>query len=118
MAISAELIKDLRQQSGVGILKCKEALSETDGNLEKELGFKTKREVQEYGVENFVYKCKERVKKYSNIQTSQSLRLGYWMDWDNSYYTMSDENNYTIWAFLKKLFNDGKIYQGSDVGMS
>ena len=35
MAISAELIKDLRQRSGVGILKCKEALSETDGNLEK-----------------------------------------------------------------------------------
>ena len=30
------------------------------------------------------------------------------MDWDNSYYTMSDENNYTIWGFLKKLF-DGRI---------
>ena len=37
------------------------------------------------------------------------------MDWDNSYFTMSDENNYTIWAFLKKLFNDDKIYRGSDV---
>ncbi len=65
--------------------------------VEKELGFKTKREVLEYGLENFVNKCKERVHKYSDIQTQQSKRLGYWMDWDNSYYTMSDENNYTIW---------------------
>ena len=61
--------------------------------VEKELGFKTKRDVQEYGVEKFVNKCKERVQKYSKIQTNQSRRLGYWMDWDNSYYTMSDENN-------------------------
>ena len=37
------------------------------------------------------------------------------MDWEDSYYTMSDENNYTIWAFLKKLFDDGKIYRGTDV---
>ena len=37
------------------------------------------------------------------------------MDWDNSYYTMSDENNYTIWSMLKKLFEDGKIYRGMDV---
>ena len=37
------------------------------------------------------------------------------MDWDNSYFTMSDENNYTIWSFLKQLFNEGKIYRGSDV---
>ena len=42
--------------------------------------------------------------KYSKIQTEQSKRLGYWMDWDNSYYTMSDENNYSIWTFLKNPF--------------
>ena len=59
--------------------------------------------------------CKERVKKYSAIQTEQSKRLGYWMDWENSYYTMSDENNYTIWSFLKKLWLEGKVYRGSDV---
>ena len=59
--------------------------------------------------------CKDRVTKFSKIQTEQSKRLGYWMDWDNSYYTMSDENNYTIWGFLKKLFDEGKIYRGTDV---
>jgi isoleucyl-tRNA synthetase len=83
--------------------------------VEKELGFKSKREVEEFGIEKFVKMCKERVDKFSAVQTEQSKRLGYSMDWDNSYYTMSDENNYTIWGFLKKLFEDGKIYRGSDV---
>ena len=83
--------------------------------VEKELGFKSKKEVEEFGIEKFVKMCKARVDKFSAVQTEQSKRLGYWMDWDNSYYTMSDENNYTIWGFLKKLFDDGKIYRGSDV---
>ncbi|MGC9365146.1 MAG: isoleucine--tRNA ligase [Fidelibacterota bacterium] len=83
--------------------------------VEKELGFKSKTDIEEYGIENFVTKCKERVYKYSQIQTAQSIRLGYWMDWDNSYYTMSDENNYTIWLFLKKCHEKGWIYKGHDV---
>src|SRR4030066_1680087 len=70
--------------------------------VEKELGFKTKKDIEDYGIEKFVNLCKERVKKYSKIQTEQSIRLGQWMDWENSYYTMSEENNYSIWAFLKK----------------
>ena len=83
--------------------------------VEKELGIKSKKEVEELGIEKFVNLCKERVTKYSDVQTDQSKRLGYWMDWENSYYTMSDENNYAIWAFLKKLFNEEKIYRGTDV---
>lgn len=83
--------------------------------VEKELGFKSKKEVEDFGIEKFVNMCKARVDKFSGVQTEQSKRLGYWMDWDDSYYTMSDENNYTIWGFLKKLFNEGKIYRGSDV---
>ena len=83
--------------------------------VEKELGFKSKKEVEEYGIEKFVNMCKERVRKYSAVQTEQSKRLGYWMDWNDSYYTMSNENNYTIWGFLKKLSDQGKIYRGSDV---
>lgn len=83
--------------------------------VEKELGFKSKKDIEEFGIEKFVNLCKERVEKYSKIQTEQSKRLGYWMDWDNSYYTMSEENNYTIWLYLKKLFNRGKIRKGFDV---
>ena len=83
--------------------------------VEKEHGFKSKTDIEEFGIEKFVQACKDRVVKYSKIQTEQSKRLGYWMDWDNSYYTMSDENNYTIWHFLKKAYDRGLIYKGHDV---
>ncbi len=83
--------------------------------VEKELGLKNKREIESYGIANFVERCKQRVWKYSARQTEQSIRLGYWMDWDNSYYTMSDENNYTIWHFLKTCHERGWIYKGHDV---
>jgi len=83
--------------------------------VEKELDFKTKKDIEDFGIENFVKKCKERVLKYSKIQTDQSKRLGQWMDWDNSYYTMSDENNFAIWHFLKKCHQKGLIYKGRDV---
>ncbi len=83
--------------------------------VEKELGFKSKKDIEEYGIARFVEKCKERVRKFSGIQTDQSIRLGYWMDWDNSYFTMSDENNFTIWTFLRKCHDNGWIYKGDDV---
>ena len=101
---------ELRYQNG---FDCQGLWVEVE--VEKELGFKSKRDVEEYGIEKFLNLCKDRVRKYSAIQTEQSKRLGYWMDWDNSYYTMSDENNYTIWSMLKKLFEDDKIYRGMDV---
>ena len=82
--------------------------------VEKEKGFTSKKDIESYGIANFVNDCKARVEKYSAIQTEQSKRLGYFMDWDNSYYTMSEENNYMIWHFLKRCFEDGLIYQGRD----
>jgi isoleucyl-tRNA synthetase len=82
--------------------------------VEKELGFKTKKDIEVYGIGKFVEKCKERVLKYSAIQTAQSQRLGQWMDWEHSYYTMSDENNYAIWHFLKKCWELGYLYKGRD----
>ena len=101
---------DLRYQNG---FDCQGLWVEVE--VEKELGFKSKKDIEDFGIEKFVNMCKDRVTKFSKIQTEQSKRLGYWMDWDNSYYTMSDENNYTIWGFLKKLFDEGKIYRGTDV---
>ena len=66
--------------------------------------------------------------KFARVQTEQSIRLGYWMNWDRtdadwakppderkSYFTMSEENNYTIWSFLKKCHERGLIYRGYDV---
>ncbi|HLA04046.1 MAG TPA: class I tRNA ligase family protein, partial [Patescibacteria group bacterium] len=82
--------------------------------VEKELGFKNKKDIEKYGIAKFVEKCKERVKKYSQMQTEQSMRLGYFMDWDNSYHTSSDENNYAIWNFLKVCNQKGYLYKGRD----
>jgi len=83
--------------------------------VEKEHGFTSKKDILDYGVDRFVEECKARVKKFAAIQTEQSKRLGYWMDWDNSYYTNSDENNYTIWYFLKRCWEQGWVYKGHDV---
>ncbi len=82
--------------------------------VEKELGFKSKKDIEAFGVANFVNKCKERVMKYSAIQTEQTKRLGNFMDWENSYYTMSDQNNYAIWNFLKVCWERGFLYKGHD----
>jgi isoleucyl-tRNA synthetase len=82
--------------------------------VEKEHGFATKQDIEAYGMDRFVEDCKARVLKYSAIQTEQSVRLGYWMDWDHSYFTMSDENNFTIWSFLKKCHERGHVHKGLD----
>ncbi|HYV35549.1 MAG TPA: isoleucine--tRNA ligase [Gemmataceae bacterium] len=101
--------------------------------VEKELKLQSKRDIESLvpgdrfaSIDKFVNECKARVDKFAKIQTAQSIRLGYWMDWDReedwskpadqrrSYFTMSEENNYTIWAFLKKCHERGLIYRGYD----
>lgn len=83
--------------------------------VERELGFNSKRDIESYGIANFIRKCKESAFHYARIQTDQSKRLGYFMDWDNSYYTLSDENNYAVWLFLKTCHQNGWLYKGHDV---
>ncbi len=51
-------------------------------NVEKDLGFKTKKDIEDYGLAQFVLLCKQRVLNYAAVQTEQSLRLGMWMDWN------------------------------------
>lgn len=89
--------------------------------VEKELGLKNKKDIENLvagnkfkSLEKFINLCKERVKKYSTVQTEQSKRLGYFMDWDNSYHTSSDENNYAIWSFIKTVHTKGWLYKGRD----
>ena len=59
--------------------------------------------------------CRERVTHFADIQTEQSRRLGQWMDWPNSYYTMSDDNIAYIWHFLKECHARGWIDLGHRV---
>ena len=75
--------------------------------VEKELGFETKKDIEAYGMDKFTRKCVDRVKKFSGIITEQSKRLGQWMDWDNSYYTNTDLNIQGIWHFLKTCNDNG-----------
>ncbi len=82
-----------------------------EDEVEKELGFKTKHDIEEYGLDKFTEKCIDRVKKFSGVITEQSKRLGQWMDWDNSYFTYTDENIQGIWLFLKKCHEGGWIRQ-------
>lgn len=51
--------------------------------VEKELGFKSKRDIEAYGLAEFVRLCKMRVLRFAAVQTEQSIRLGYWTDWNN-----------------------------------
>ena len=81
---------------------------------EKDLGLKNKQDIEKFGILNFVKSCKKRVEKFSKVQTQQSIRLGYWMDWNNSYYTMTDSNNLHNWFLLKKYFENGWLYKGED----
>jgi isoleucyl-tRNA synthetase len=129
--------------------------------VEKELDFKSKQDIEDYGIARFVRKCRERVLRYAAVQTEQSIRLAYWMDWNNpellrelaeklmddpdqeitvegpegpvtdtvegivarlgmpelggSYFTFSDENNYMIWTMLKRCWEEGWLYKGTDV---
>ena len=78
-------------------------------NVEKELGLNGKPEIVNYGIDKFTNKCIERVNYYANEITNQSIRMGQFMDWENSYFTNSDSNITAIWAFLKKCNEKGWI---------
>src|SRR5436309_13570494 len=100
---------ELRYQNG---FDCQGLWVEVE--VEKALELKSKRDIEELvpgdpfaSIAQFVQECKDRVNKYARIQTEQSIRLGYWMDWDRtdadwakdpdlrkSYFTMSGANNY------------------------
>jgi isoleucyl-tRNA synthetase len=81
--------------------------------VEKELGFKSKQDIEDYGISEFTDRCMERVSKYSKIITEQSKRLGQWMDWENSYYTNTDQNIEGIWQFLKVCHGNGWLKKAS-----
>jgi isoleucyl-tRNA synthetase len=69
--------RELRYQNG---FDCQGLWVEVE--VEKALGFRSKKDIEDYGLDQFVRKCKERVLRFAAVQTEQSMRLGYWMDWD------------------------------------
>jgi len=70
--------REVRNQNG---FDCQGLWVEVE--VEKELGFDSKREIEEYGIADFVKRCKQRVLTYAAVQTEQSKRLGMWTEWDD-----------------------------------
>ncbi|MFX1536296.1 MAG: isoleucine--tRNA ligase [Promethearchaeota archaeon] len=79
--------------------------------VEKALGLNSKNDILDIGLKAFVGHCKARVNKYSKIITEQSKQLGQQMDWDNSYFTHTDQNIEHIWYFLKTCYDKDWLYQ-------
>ncbi len=71
--------RELRYQQG---FDCQGLWVEVE--VEKEKGFQSKKDIEAYGLDRFVRECKARVLRFSGVQTDQSIRLGYWMDWNDS----------------------------------
>jgi isoleucyl-tRNA synthetase len=80
--------------------------------VERELGLNSKREIEEYGLERFARKCREKVAWSATELTRGSRRLGQWMDWGNDYFTFSDTNIEYIWRFLQIVHERGWLYLG------
>ncbi len=80
--------------------------------VERSLGLNSKREIEEFGLEEFARRCRDVVVESSAALTRGSIRLGQWMDWGRDYFTFSDTNIEYIWKFLKIVHGRGWLYMG------
>ena len=83
--------------------------------IEKSLGISGKEQIEEYGVEKFVKKCKESVFTYVHMWEEMTNKVGYWVDMENPYVTY--HNNYieSVWWALKQMWEKGLLYEGHKV---
>ena len=83
--------------------------------IEKKLGISGKQQIEEYGVEKFVKKCKESVFTYVHMWEEMTNKVGYWVDMENPYVTY--HNNYieSVWWALKQMWEKGLLYEGHKV---
>ena len=83
--------------------------------IEKELGSSGKTQIEEYGIEEFIKKCKESVWKYEEEWRKMSDRVGYWVDMENPYVTYYNSYIESIWWALKKIWDQNLIYKGHKI---
>ncbi len=83
--------------------------------VEKELGFNSKKDIEEYGIEEFNKKCKESVWKNEKAFSDLTKEMGQFIDLEHPYVTY--DNNYieTEWWILKKFFDEGLFYEGHKI---
>ena len=83
--------------------------------VEKELGFSGKEEIEKYGVAEFNQRCRESVFRYVREWEALTDRIGFWVDLEKSYVTLRNEYIESIWWILKQLWERDFIYQGYKV---
>ena len=83
--------------------------------VEKELGISGKQEIEKYGVEKFIKKCKESVFTYEEEWRKLSERVGFWIDMDNPYITYKNEYIESVWWALRQIWDKGLLYKGHKV---
>ncbi len=80
--------------------------------VEKLLGLEGKEQVEEYGLEPFITKCKESVWKYKGMWEDFSSTVGYWADMDDPYITYDNKYIESEWWSLKQIYDRGLLYKG------
>lgn len=80
--------------------------------VEKQLGFTDKHDIEEYGIADFNKLCRQSVLKYEKEWVEMSERIGFWLDLDHPYITMNDYYIESVWWSLKTLYEKGYLYKG------
>ncbi len=85
--------------------------------IEKKLDLKTKKDIEELGIDKFNEEAKSTVLTYVDEWKEYVERIGRWVDFDNSYKTMDNTYMESVWWALKKIHDDGRLYEGKKVLM-
>ena len=79
--------------------------------VEKELGFSGKGDIEKFGVAEFNEKCRQSVQRHVSAFTDMTDRMGFWVDFDDAYWTMSPEYVESVWWSLKEIWKKGLLVQ-------
>ena len=83
--------------------------------VEKELGFSVKHEIEDYGIERFNAKCRSSVQRYVEDWQSLTNRIGMWLDTAGAYWTLSNDYIESVWWLFHEMWDRGAIYEGYKV---
>ncbi len=79
--------------------------------VEKELGFSGKGDIEKYGIAEFNAKCRISVQEHVDEFIAMTNRMGFWVDFDEAYWTMSSEYVESVWWSLQQIWNKGLLVQ-------
>ncbi|MDR2655465.1 MAG: isoleucine--tRNA ligase [Oscillospiraceae bacterium] len=83
--------------------------------VEKALGITGKAQIENYGVEKFIKKCKDSVFKYVGMWREMSEKIGFWLDMDDPYVTYHNSYIESVWWSLKQMWDKGYVYKGHKI---